>query len=106
MVYAQCVIGRGKYPVAGMDCKNAIDKKSEAFADFFSCSGHLLKKIVLQKYITQKHFITSNKYQENNCGYGYFVFDIRHHQDFTCAQPKKVRLNFISLVEAAINLIG
>ena len=41
-----------------------------------------------------KNFVTSNKYPDGNAGYNLYVFDFRHHQDYTSPQPKKVRFVF------------
>ena len=35
-----------------------------------------------------------------------YVFDIRHHQDYSSAQPIKVKFDFRPAVPAATNLIG
>ena len=65
----------------------------------------MAKDNILQAYITQKDFITSNNYPDGNPGYNLYVFDIRHHQDYSSAEPIKVRSDFRPAVPAAANLI-
>ena len=67
---------------------------------------HLAKDNILQRYLTQKDFITSNNHQEGNPGYKLYVYDIHHHQYYSSAQPIKIRFDFRSAVPAATNLIG
>ena len=106
VVKAQCIIGRLKIPDAGIYCSSAIDKYSQAYGEVESCFRHLAKDSVLQPYITQKDFATSNKNSDGNPGYSLYVFDIRHHQAYSSAQPIKVRFGFRPPVAAATNLIG
>ena len=106
VVNAQCIIGSGKFPNAGINCKYAVDKYSQAYGEIVSRSRHLAKDNILQPYITQKDFVTSNNYPDGNPGYILYVFDIRHHQHYSSAQPIKVRFDFRPAVPAATNLIG
>ena len=106
VVNAQCIIGSEKFPDAGIICNYAIDEYSQAYGEFFSCLRHLAKDNILKPYITQKDFITSNKYPDDKLGYNLYVFDIRHHQDYSSAQPIKVGFDFRPTVPAAANLIG
>ena len=55
----------------------------------------------LRQYTTQKDFITPNHYAENSPGEKIYVSDTCHHQDFTSAQPIKLRFDFKPAVEAA-----
>ena len=91
---ALCVVRIKNYPVAGKICVYANDKNSQAFGKIFSCFRHLAKDKILQPYITQKDLITSNNYPNGNPGYNLYVFDIRHHQGFSSAQPIKVKFAF------------
>ena len=106
VVNAQCIFGSEKFPDAGISCNYAIDKYSQAYAEFVSCFGHLAKDNILPPYITQKDFITSTNCSDANPGYNLYVFDIRHHQDYSSAQPIKMRFDFRPAVSAATNLIG
>ena len=103
---AQAIIGSGKFPDASIYCNYAIDKNSQAYGGIGTSFRHLAKDDFLQSYITQKDFVTSNVYPDCNSGYNLYVFDIRHHQDISSAQPIKVMLDFRPPVPAAISLIG
>ena len=106
IVNAQCIIRREKFPDAGKNCNYAIDKYSQAYGEIVSCFRHLAKDNILQTYITQKDFVTSDNYPVGNPGYNLYVFDIRHHQDYNSAHSVKVRFDFRPAVPAATSLIG
>ena len=65
----------------------------------------MAKDNILQRYITQKDFITFNEKANDNPGYNLYMYDIRHHQEYSSAQPIKVRFDFRPAVPAATNLI-
>ena len=106
VVNAQCIIGSEKFSDAGISCNYAIDQCSQAYGEIVSCFRHLARNNILQPYITRIDFITSNNYPDGNPGYKLYVFDIRHHQDYSSAQPIKERFDFGLAVPAATNLIG
>ena len=106
MVNAQCIIGSEKILDAGINCNYAIDKQSQAYGKIVSCFRHLVNDNILQPYITQKDFVTSNNYPDGNPGYNLYVFDIRHHQDSSSAQPIKVGFDFRPAIPAATILFG
>ena len=106
VVNAQCIIGGDNFPDAGINCNYAIDETLQAYAEIVSCFTKLAKNNFLQPYLTQKDFITSNKYPDGKPGYNLYVFHMRHHQDCSSAQPIKVRIDFRPAVPAATNLIG
>ena len=106
VVNAQCIIGSKKFPKAAINCKNAFNEYSQAYGEIVSCFRHLAKDNILQPYFTQKNFITSNNYPDGNLGYNLYVFVIRHQQDYSSAQPIKVRFDFRPAVPAATILIG
>ena len=106
VVNAQCNIAIEKFPDAGINCKYASDKYSKKYGEIVSCFRHLAKDNTLKPYITQEGFITSNSYPDGNPGYKLYVFDIRHHQDYSSAQPIKVRFDFRAAIPAATKLIG
>ena len=68
VVNAQCNIGNEKLPDAGMKFNYANDKYSQAYGEIVSCFRILAKDNILQPYITQNHFITSNNYPDGNPG--------------------------------------
>ena len=106
VVNAQSILGSEELPDAGINCNYAFDKYSQAYGEIVSCFRHLAKDNILQPYIPQKDFISSNNYPDGNPGYNLYVFDIRHHQDYSSAQPIKARFDFRPAVPAAANLIG
>ena len=59
-VNAQCITGSEEIPDAGVNCNHAIDEYSHAYGEIVSCFRHSSKGNILQPYITQKDFITSN----------------------------------------------
>ena len=106
VVNAQTITGSEKFPDAGINCDYANDKFSQAYGEIVSCFKHLAKDDVLQPYITQKDFRSSNDYADSIPGYNLYVFDIRHHQDHSSAQPIKVIFDFRPAVPAATSSIG
>ena len=106
VVNAQCIIGNQKLPDGREKCIYAIDKFSQVYGEIVSSFRHLATDNILQLYITQKDFITSNNYPDGNPGYNLYVFDIRHHQDYSSAQPSKVTFDFKPAVPVATSLIG
>ena len=105
VVNAHCIIGGEKFPDVGTLCKFAFDKYSQLYGENVSFFRHLAKDNILHPYITQKDIITSNFYPDGNPGYNIYVFDVRQHQDFSSAQPIKVRFDFRPAVPAATTLI-
>ena len=106
VVNAQCFIGCKKLPDAGIYCTYAIDKNSKAYGEVLSWFRHLANDNILQPYLTQKDFIESTNYPDDNAGFNIYVFDIRHHQDFSSAQPTKVGFDSRPAIPAGNNLIG
>ena len=106
VVNAQCVISSEIFPDAIINSKYALDKYSQADRGIVYSFRHSGKDNTLQPYVTQKDFITSNIYPDGNLGYNLYVFDNRQHQDYSSAQPMKVRFDFRPAVPAATNLLG
>ena len=90
----------------GTNCNFANDKHSQPCVELVSRSRQSAKHIILQPYNTQKDFITSINYPDGKPGYNFYVFDTRHHQNYSSAQPIKVKFDFMPAVPAATNLIG
>ena len=66
MGWAQCIIGSEEDPDAGINCNYAVNIYSQAYGENVSCFRYLAKNDNSQPYITQKDFITSNEYPEND----------------------------------------
>ena len=62
--------------------------------------------IFCNRLLHKKDFITSNEYENVSPGLNSYVFDIKHHQNFSSAQPVKVMFDFRPAVPTATNLIG
>ena len=72
--------------------------------DYFPSFRHLAKDNFLQPYFSQRVFISSTEYPDGNPGYSFIVFGIRHHPEYSSAQPVKIRFDFRPAVPAATNL--
>ena len=106
VVNAQCNFGTEKFRDAGINIIVAIAKCSPAYGEIVSCFRHLAEDNVLQPYITQKDFLTSYENPDGKHGYTLYIFDIRHHQDFSSAQPIKMRFEFRPVILTATTLLG
>ena len=95
-----------KLPDAGIYCTYAIDKYSKAYGEIVSWFRLLANDNILQPYLTQKNFIASTNYLDDNAGFNIYVFDIRHYQDYSSAQPTKVGFDSRPAIPAGNNLIG
>ena len=102
---AQYIFGSQKCPSSGKVCNYVVGKCSRAFGLIVSCSLHLAEINILQAYSTEKVFIYPNNYPEGNSCFNFRIFDIHHHQDFSSAQPIKVRCDSRLAVQAT-NLFG
>ena len=66
VVNAPCIIGSEIFPDAGINCIYASEKNSQAYGEIVSCFRHLAKDNILQPYIKQQGFITSNNHLDGN----------------------------------------
>ena len=105
VVNAKCNISNERFPELGKSCNYTIDKYSPAYGEIVSCFRLLAKEIFLQQHITQKDFIISNNYPDGKTSYNLYIFDTRHHQEYSSAQPTEVMFDFIPAFPAA-NLNG
>ena len=103
---AKCIIGSKIISDVGINCNYALDKCSQAYGETVTCFRNLAKYNILHSKFTQKDSITSNKYSDGNPGYILYVFDVRHHQIHSSAQPIKVKFDFRPAVPATTDLIG
>ena len=88
-------------------CIYTVDEYSQAYWKTALCFRHLAKHNILETYITQKGFVTSYKYPQNDrpC-YKIYVSDIRHPQIINSAQLIKGKFVFRPALEAARNSTG
>ena len=102
VVSAQCIIGTEKYPDAGILLNYDDDDYSQGYHQIKEAFRALTKDDILQPYISDDNFRTSNA-AANDVGYNLYVFDIRYQKDFTNSQPIKVEFKFDGVVPNDIN---
>ena len=97
---AQCIIGTEKYPDSGILLKCNNDDYNQGYGQIKEVFRALTKGDILQPYISDKDFRSSNN--NNDIGYNLYVFDIRYQKDFQNSQPIKVEFKFTGAVPAGI----
>ena len=102
VVSAQCIIGTEKYPDAGILINYVDDDYSQGYHQNKEAFKALTKDDILQPYISEADFRTSNV-AANDIGYNLYVFDIRYQKNFTNSQPIKVEFKFEGVVSNDIN---
>ena len=89
---AQCIIGTEKYPDSGILLNYNDDDYNQGYGQIKEAFRALTKDDILQPYISDKDFRSSNN--NNDIGYNLYVFDIRYQKDFQNSQPTKVEFKF------------
>ena len=102
VVSAQCVIGTEKYPDAGILLNYDDDDYSQGYHQIEEAFKALTKDDILQPYISQEDFRTSNV-AANDVGYNLYVFDKRYQKNYTASQPIKVEFKFDGVVPNNVN---
>ena len=102
VVSAHCVIGTGKYPDAGILLNYADDDYSQGYHQIEEAFKALTKDDILQPYISEEDFRTSN-IRAADAGYNLYVFDIRYQKNYTASQPIKVECKIDGLVPYNVN---
>ena len=102
VVSAQCIIGTEKYPDGGILLNYDDDDYSQGYHQIKEAFRALTKDDILQPYISDDNFRTSNV-AANDIGYNLYVFDIRYQKNFTNSQPIKVEFKFDGVVLNDIN---
>ena len=102
VVSAQCVIGTEKYPDAGILLNFDDDGYSQGYHQIKEAFKALTKDDILQPYITEEDFRTSNV-AANDVGYKLYVFDIRYQKNYTASQPIKVEFKVDGVVPNNVN---
>ena len=97
---AQCIIGTEKYPDSGILLNYSDDNYSQAYGQVKEAFKALTKDNLLQQYISDADFRSSN--DGNNIGYNIYAFDIRYQKDFESSQPIKVEFKFDGVVPSGI----
>ena len=102
VVSAQCVIGTEKYPDAGILLNYDDDDYSQGYHQIKEAFRALTKDNILQPYISEEDFRTSNV-RAADVGYNLYVFDIRYQKNYTASQPIKVEFKFDGVVPNNVN---
>ena len=102
VVSAQCVIGTEKYPDAGVLLNYDDDDYSQGYQQIKEAFKASTKDDILQPYITQEDFRSSNV-AANDVGYNLYVFDMRYQKNYTASQPIKVEFKFDGVVPNNVN---
>ena len=102
VVSAQCIIGTEKYPDTGILLNYDDDDYSQGYHQIKEAFRALTKDDILQPYISEEDFRTSNV-RAADVGYNLYVFDIRYQKNYTASQPIKVVFIFSGVVPNDIN---
>ena len=100
MISAQVVIGTERYPDSAILLNYDDDDFSQGYGQLKEVFKVLRKDDILQPYITEDDFRSSN--EGNNIGYNIYAFDIRYQKNFENAQPVKVEFKFSEKNNAGI----
>ena len=100
VISAQVVIGSERYPDSGNLLNYDDDDNSQGYGQIKEAFKALTKDDILQPYISEDDFRSSNKSKNN--GYNIYAFDIRYQKDFENAQPVKVEFKFSENIPAGI----
>ena len=79
VVSAQCVIGTEKYPDAGILLNYDDDDYSQGYHQIKEAFKALTKDDILQPYISEEDFSTSNV-RCADVGYNLYLFDVRYQK--------------------------
>ena len=101
-VSVQCIIGTEKYPDAGILLNYDDDDYTQGYSQVKEAFRALTKDDILQPYITNDDYRTSNV-RVNDVGYNLYVSDVRYQKNFTAFQPNKVEFEFDGVVPNDIN---
>ena len=100
VISAQVVIGTERYPDAAIILNYDVDNYSQAYGLIKETFRALTKDDILQPYISENDFRSSNN--NNDIGYNIYAFDIRYQKSFENAQPVKVEFKFSENIDAGI----
>ena len=98
---AQCIVASEKYPDSSILLNYDDDDYSQGYGQIKEDFRALGKDDILQPYISQQDFKSSN--DGKIIGYNFYLFDIRYHKNFGSAQSIKVEFKFTGNVPENIN---
>ena len=97
---AQIIIGTERYPDSGTSINYDDDDYSQGYGQIKEAFKDLKEDDILQPYITEDDFKSSN--EGNNNGYNIYAFDIRYQKIFENAQPVKIEFKFSENIPGGI----
>ena len=100
VISAQVIIGTERYPDSAILLNYEDDDYSQAYGQIKEAFRALTKDDILQPYISDSDFRSSN--DGNNIGYNIYAFDIRYQKPFENSQPVKVEFKFSENIDAGI----
>ena len=100
VISAQVVIGTERYPDSAILLNYEDDDYRQGYGQIKEAFRALTKDDILQPYITEDDFRSSN--EGNNIGYNIYAFDIRYQKNFENSQPVKVEFKFSENIAAGI----
>ena len=100
VISAQVVIGTERYPDSAILLNYEDDDYSQGFGQIKEAFKSLTKDDILQPYISDHDFRSSN--DGKDIGYIIYAFDIRYQKNFENGQPVKVEFKFSVNVPAGI----
>ena len=86
----QCPIGTENYPDNAILLNYNNDDYSQRYGQIKEVFKSLTKDKILQPYISEEYFRSSNIDDCNEIGYNIHAFDIRHQKNFESGQSVKV----------------
>ena len=100
VISAQVVIGTERYPDSGILLNYDDDDYSQGYGQIKEAFKALTKDAILQPYLTENDFRSSN--EGNIIGYNIYAFDIRYRKNFENAQPVKVEIKTSENIPAGL----
>ena len=100
VISAQVVIGTERFPDSAILLNYEDDDHSQGYGLIKEAFKSLTKDDILQPYITDHDFRSSN--DGNDIGYNIYAFDIRYEKNFENSQPVKVEFKFSENIAAGI----
>ena len=100
VISAQCIIGTERYPDTANLLNYNDDDYSQGYGQIKEAFKALTKVNILQPYISDNDFRSSN--DDDNIGYNIHYFDIQYQKDYQSGQSVKVEFKFDGVVPAGI----
>ena len=96
---AQCIVGSKKYPDSGILPNHNDDDYAQGYSQVKEASGAPTEDDILQPYIIEKDFRSSN---DDDIGYNVHIFDVQYQKKLESAQPIKVEFKIEGIIPPGI----